>query len=49
MCLLLFLICFVPLSPFLHIFVAIDSVIALYCFVIDLLVVGFGLCFVLRI
>jgi hypothetical protein len=49
MCLLLFFICFVPLNPFLHIFVAIDYVIALYYFVADLLVIEFGLCFVLKI
>jgi hypothetical protein len=49
MCLLLFLIYFVPLNPFLHIFVAIGFVIALYYFVVDLLVVEFGLCFVLKI
>jgi hypothetical protein len=49
MCLLLFLIYFVSLNPFLHIFVAIGSVIALYYFVVDLLVFGFGLCFVLKI
>jgi hypothetical protein len=49
MYLLSFLICFVLLGPFLHKFVAIDFVIVLYCFVGDLLVVEFGLCFFLKI
>jgi hypothetical protein len=49
MYLLLFFICFEPLSPFLHKFVAIDFVIVLYYFVEDLLVVEFDLCFVLKI
>jgi hypothetical protein len=49
MCLLLFLRCFVLLSPFLHRFVAIGLLVVLCYFIVDLLGVEFGSCFFLRI